>query len=292
MNLAWRNQVKGLLFISPWLIGVCVFTLLPVALSLYYSFCDFPLLQKPVWIGMDNYRDMAHDPVFWKSLRNTFYFAAVTLPSGMVMSLLMAMLLNTKTWGLNYYRTIIFLPVLVPIVASALLWMALLNPNTGPISNFVRFVFRTDPPDWLGQNWVIPTFGFMGLWSVGYTITIYLAALQDVPRELYEAAELDGAGAIRRMWNVTLPTISPVIFFNLIIGIIGSMQVFAMPFVMTGRGVANSTYMYSMKLYDEAFTYLNMGYASAMAWVQLLIVLALTGIAFWSSKRWVHYQGK
>jgi multiple sugar transport system permease protein len=303
---------KGLAFLSPWLVGFFVFTALPVVLSLYYSFCDYSLLQPPAYIGTDNYKELFADPIFRKSLANTLIYAAMALPAGLFVSLGLAMLLNQKIPGQATYRTIIFLPSLVPVVASAMLWLWLFNAKLGLINSLLEKPFLHWPIDvinfflgllriapivtpigWLTEpTWALPALAIMSLWGVGHTVVIYLAGLQDVPRELLESAEIDGALAWNRMRHVTLPMISPVIFFNLIMAIIGTLQVFSVPYIMTGGGPARATYFFTMYLYENAFLYLKMGYASAMAWIQLLIVLALTGIAFWSSKRWVHYQGK
>ncbi|HEV7300884.1 MAG TPA: sugar ABC transporter permease [Tepidisphaeraceae bacterium] len=288
-----KNLLKGLAFVSPWIIGFVAFTAVPVALSLYYSFCDYPMLQKPTFIGLANYRELWNDPIFWQVLRNTFIYAALALPLGMVIALGVAILLNTKIRGQFIYRTIIFLPSLVPAVASAMLWLWLFNAKLGLINVALRAVGVDNPPGWLSDiTWAMPALVLMSFWGIGNTVIIYLAGLQDVPRELYEAAELDGANSFRQVWHVTLPSISPVIFFNLVMAIIGTLQVFGTPYIMTGGGPARSTYFYTMYLYDSAFRDLKMGYASALAWVQLLIVLILTAIAAWTSKHWVHYQGK
>jgi multiple sugar transport system permease protein len=300
-----RKLAKGLAFLSPWLIGFLVFTLLPAGLSLYYSLCDYSLLQRPQFIGATNYRMLMADDVFWKSIVNTFYYALLAIPCSLAVSIGLAMLLNVKIAGQGIYRTVIFLPSLVPMVASSMLWLWLLNGKLGLINALLAKV-GIHGPAWLSDvmfsfgkaenqssfYWAMPALAFMSLWGVGHTVTIFLAGLQDVPAELYEAAEIDGASAVSQMRNVTLPMLSPVIFFNLIMSIIGTLQVFAIPYIMTGGGPARGTYFLTMYLYDSAFRFLRMGYASAMAWVQLLIVLSLTGIAFWSSKRWVHYQGK
>jgi multiple sugar transport system permease protein len=300
-----QNLVKGLAFTSPWIIGFCIFTLVPVALSFYYSLCDYTLLQDPHFVGLKNYQLMMGDALFWKSLINTFYFAAISIPSAMLVSLGLAILLNERISGQGIYRTIIFLPSLVPVVASAMLWMWLFNGEFGLINALLAKV-GIQGPAWLSAEmvsygegpeptklyWAMPALAFMSLWGVGHTVTIYLAGLQDVPPDLYEAAEIDGAGPVSRLFNVTLPMLSPVIFFNLIMAIIGTLQVFAIPFIMTGGGPDRSTTFYTMYLYDNAFRFLRMGYASSLAWVQLLIILLLTGFAFWSSRKWVHYQGK
>jgi len=286
------NLAKGLAFLSPWLMGFVCLTLIPIIVSFYYSLCDYSLLQSPTYIGTDNYRDLFADPVFWKALVNTLYYAAMALPASMCVSLGLAILLNTKITGQSFYRTIIFLPSLVPIVASSMLWLWLFNAKLGLLNSLLQLI-HIQGPGWLADpTWAMPSLAFMSLWGVGQTVVIYLAGLQDVPVELYEAAELDGASYMGRLVHVTLPMISPVIFFNLIMAIIGTLQVFAVPYFMTQGGPARATYFFTMYLYDNAFLFLKMGYASAMAWIQLLIILSLTAIAFWSSKRWVHYQGK
>jgi multiple sugar transport system permease protein len=289
---ARREFVKGMAFVSPWLIGLLLFTLTPMALSLYWSFCDYPLTQPPLFRGLENYRVILHEGDFWQSLRCTIYYASMALPAGMCVSLGLALLLNTKIRGLGIYRTIIFLPSLVPIVASALLWMWIFNAKYG-LLNDVLAAIGIQGPNWIADvNTAMPSLALMSLWGVGHTVIIYLAGLQDVPTELYEAAEIDGAESFRRMWHVTIPMISPVIFFNLIMAIIGTFQVFAVPYMMTQGGPFHATYFYTMYLYENAFQNCYFGFASALAWIQLLIVVVLTAFAFWTSTRWVHYQGK
>jgi len=288
-----RSLFRGLAFLSPWLIGFLAFTLIPIALSLYYSFCDYSLLQRPLFKGLKNYHTLAHDSVFWKVLANTAIYGLFALPLGMLAALGVAMLLNSKIRGVSIYRTIVFLPSLVPMVASAMLWLWLFNAKLGLINTALSAIGVANPPGWLTSvHWAMPALILMSFWGIGNTVVIYLAGLQDVPRELYEASQIDGATTLRQVWHVTLPYLSPVIFFNLIMGIIGTLQVFATPFIMTGGGPARATYFFTMYLYDSAFNYLKMGYASAMAWVQLLLVLSLTALAAWTGKRWVHYQGR
>jgi multiple sugar transport system permease protein len=292
MRSETRAFLRGMAFLSPWLIGFFAFTLVPVALSLYYSFCDFTLLQPPLFKGLTNYRQLAHDPVFWKVIGNTAIYAAMALPFGLLTALGAAMLLNLKIAGQSIYRTIIFLPSLVPTAAAAMLWLWLFNAKLGLINVALHALGFVNTPGWLTDaRWAMPALVLMSFWGIGNTVIIFLAGLQDVPRELYEAANIDGATALDRIWHVTLPFISPVIFFNLIMGIIATLQIFAVPYIMTQGGPARSTYFYTMYLYDNAFSYLKMGYGNAMAWVQLLIVLMLTALAAWSSKRWVHYEG-
>jgi len=286
-----RNFFKGMAFISPWIIGFAVFTAVPIGLSFYYGFCDFALTaprRAPLWIGLDNYQQLFHDVVLWKALRNTVYYASMALPAGMLVSLGLALMLNARIRGQTVYRAIIFLPSLVPAFASVMIWMWMFNPSMG-VFNMLLGKLHVAPPDWLGERLAMPSLAFMSVWGVGNTVVIYLAGLQDVPRELLEAAEIDGAGTWRRMFSVTLPMLSPVIFFNLIMAIIGTFSILTVPYIITSGGPNKATYFYTMYNYDEAFKYLNMGYASALAWIQLAITMVLTGLAFWSAKKWVHY---
>ena len=292
----WRDLGVGLLFISPWIIGFLFFVLYPVGISIYYSFCDYDVLQSPVWIGMLNYQDMARDPVFWKALTNTIYFAAVSLPLGLVISLLVAVLLNQKIQCRSLFRTIYFLPSLVPVVASAMIWLWILNGQFG-LLNFALAKLGVPAgllPNWLtDQHWTKPAIILMCLWGVGGSMVIYLAALQDVPRSLYESADIDGASAMMKFFNITVPLISPVIYFNLIMGIIGSLQVFAQPFIMFGGGGTNrSALFYAVYLYQNAFDYNQMGYACAMAWILFLLILFLTWIATKSTRKHIYYAGE
>lgn len=292
MNREARQFAKGIGFLSPWIVGFLVFTLVPVALSFYYSLTRFDLLQPPKYIGIQNYLDLLHDQLFWKATGNTFYYTAMALPAGLLVSLGLALLLNVEMPGRAVWRTIIFMPSIVPIVATAIVWMWLLNPRLGLINGMLE-ALHIPPSPWLSDpNWAMPTLAIMSIWGVGNAVVIYLAGLQDVPHELHEAAELDGAGPLRRVWHVTIPLLSPVIFFNVITAIIAALQIFDVPFIMTNGGPVHKTYFLSMYLYDKAFVYLQMGDASAIAWIMLLFVLVMTAIAFIFSGRLVHYQGK
>ncbi len=289
-----KEFLKGMAFLSPWLIGFCAFTAIPLILCVYYSFCDYSLLQRPLYRGLENFQTLAADgEEFWKSLRVTAFYAIFALPLGLFLALGLALLLNMKTPGQTIYRTLIFLPSLVPAVAAAMLWMWILNPTLGLINIFLTHIGIAHPPGWYADsNWAMPSLVLMSLWGVGNTVIVYLAGLQDVPRELYEAADLDGASPIGKIFHVTLPCISPVIFFNLIIAIIGTLQIFTNAMIITQGGPERATYFITLAIYNKAFMYLHMGEACAMALVLLFIILALTLIAFWSSKKWVHYQGK
>lgn len=295
--------VVGLLFISPWVIGFLVFMLAPILMSLYYSLSDYSVLEPPLWAGMENYTRLLHDPVFWKVLRNTAVYTLISVPLSTVIAIAIACLLNTNIRGRAFWRAMVFLPSLVPLVAAAMVWMwifngelGLLNSTLDPMLGVVNSVLGTElrGPNWLGSpQWVMPSLILMSLWGIGNAVVIYLAALGDVPRSLYEAAAIDGVSPLGRFRNVTLPMISPVVLFNVIIGVIAAWQVFAVPYVMLGSagGPDRSGYFYTMYLYDNAFPYGKMGYASAMAWVQLVIVLILTGFTMLMSKRFVYYRG-
>jgi len=295
-----RPQIRalrvGLLFISPALIGLAVFTILPMAQSLYYSFTDYNVLQPPFWTGLSNYQHLFKDRFFLTALGNTLIMVLIAMPIHIVFDLAMAFLLNTKIRGLPIYRTIFYIPSITPVVASAIVWLWIFNGQYG-VLNVVLHWFGIQPIGWLADpNWVKPALIFMGAWFGGNTILIYLAGLQDVPVDLIEAAELDGANAWQKTRSVTLPMISPVIFYTIIISIIGYFQYFTEAWVMTATregaagGPANSALFYAMYLYQNAFQQFKMGYASAMAWVLFVIVLIVTTILFASSRFWVHYH--
>ncbi|WP_348773280.1 carbohydrate ABC transporter permease [Paenibacillus pabuli] len=243
---------------------------------------------------MNNYRDLFHDPLFWKSIYNTIYFTIFFVPLSIFFGVALAMMLNMKVKGMAIFRTIFFLPTLVPQVALAVLWMWLLHPNFGLVNGLLANI-GIDGPSWLGgESWSKPSLILMSLWGIGQAVVIYLAGLGDIPDEYYEAAQIDGANWFQKTRKVTLPLLTPVIFYNLVMGMIGAFQQFTLPYTLTkGQGTpANSMTFYVMYLYENGFRYFKMGYASAMAWILFIIVMALTGIIFITSKRWVHYQGK
>ena len=288
-----RNLRNALLFISPWIVGFCVFMLYPIASSLFFSFCDYSVLEPPVWVAGENYAELAHDKVFGISLLNTAYYAGVSLPLGMLVALALAVLLNTKARGMAVYRTIFFLPSIVPIVAMAILWLWILNGKYGVLNYTLSLagVPARSLPTWLGSpQWAMPALILMGLWGVGYSVVIYLAGLQDIPVSLYESADIDGASWWQKAFYITLPMLSPVIYFNLIMGIIGTFQIFAAPYIMTDGGPERATTFYTFYLFNLAFEDLRMGYACAMAWILFLIILGLTLLATRVSQRHVHYE--
>jgi multiple sugar transport system permease protein len=293
-----RDLLNGLLFTSPWIVGATVFLVGPILFSLYASFCDYSVLRRPEWIGLSNYADLVSDEVFWKALANTLLFASMSIPLGLLVSLGLAFLLNTGVRGMTVFRTIFFLPSLVPMVALAIIWLWIFNGENGVLNYFVTSTLgllglKVTPPGWLTDPaWSKPALVMMSAWTVGHAVVIYLASLQDVPAQLYEAAELDGASYLQRLRYITIPCISPVILFNLIMGIIGTLQTFAVPYVISPSGApARSIYFLAMYLYDNAFPYLRMGYACAMAWILFVLILLLTLLALKVSSRHVHYGG-
>lgn len=287
-----RDLRVGLLFASPWILGFAIFLAYPVLASLYYSFTNFSILRPPQVIGVQNYQELAGDSVFHQALGNTFIYVLGAVPLSTVIAICLAMLLNTKVRGMSYYRTIFFLPSLVPMVALGTLFLWIFNGDYGLLNEAMRTVGFDQPPNWLGNpsysKW---TLVLISMWGSGQAMVIYLAGLQNVPISLYEAADLDGAKFWAKTRSVTLPMISPVILFNVIMGIIGALQVFAVPYVMfPGGAPARSTYFIASYLFDNAFQYQRMGYASAVGWVMFLITLTLTILALKVSERHVHYE--
>jgi len=294
-----RNKalITGLLFISPWIAGFLIFQLYPIVMSFYYSLSEYNLFQPPVWVGLDNYVKLFGDSKFYLSLYNTVYITLFGLLPHLAFALGMAMLLNMSVRGQSLYRTIYFLPTLVPAVASSLLWMWLLNAQYGLVNKLLAGLGLIEPNWLVDPAWTKPAIVLMGFWGTGTTTVMYLAALQDVPKVYYEAAEIDGAGAWSRFRHITLPAISPVTLFLLINGLIGSFQFFTQGLIFAEAsqsvgGPENSLLFYAIYLYQNAFSFLNMGYASSMAWILFVIVLGLTLVIFRSSARWVYYGGE
>ena len=298
-----RSEFRtALLFISPILVGTAIFMVYPLIASIYYSFCDYNILSPPAFNGGAHYAELLADEKFHKALWNTLIFTVLAVPVTMATALILAFLLNMKLRGQAVYRTIFFLPSIVPVVASSVLWLWLLNPDYGLINTILRpgislvnqlFGSSLAAPPWLTDPlYMKPALVLMSAWGVGGSVIIYLAALGDVPRQLYEAAELDGAGAWGKTWHVTLPMISPVIFFTLIMGLIGMFQYFSQPLVIFGGGGRDdSALFYSVYLFQNAFVYLRMGYASAQAWILFLVIVTATILVFRTTRRFVHYEG-
>ncbi len=290
-----KKSTWGYIFIAPWLIGFLLFTGGPLVASFYYSLTEYDILSDPRFVGIDNYKyAVSEDPLFWNSVFRTSYFALLAVPLGLIGSLVLAMLLNQGLRATSLFRTLFFLPHLTPAVAMAILWSWLLHPTLGFANTFLG-QFGVPPYPWLtDKDTVIPTLIMISLWAGvgGNTMLIFLAALQGIPQDLEEAAELDGAGSWSRFRVITFPLISPVIFFNLILGIISSFQVFALAFVATEGGPSYGSWFFILHIYNQAFSYFRLGYGSALAWMFLLILLVLTLFNFTLSKRWVFYQGE
>jgi multiple sugar transport system permease protein len=293
-TMSRREAAWAYFFISPWIVGFILFTIGPMLASLYYSFTRYNIISPPQWTGLANIRDLLRDPLFWKSLQVTVYYAALALPLGLLVGFFLAVLLNQKVPGVNVWRTIYYLPSVIAGVAVALLWMRIFNPKIGILNPFLAR-FGIQGPGWLNDpKWAMPALVIMSLWGVGGGMIIYLAGLQGVPTTLYEAAKVDGASLWQRFWHVTLPMVTPVIFYNLVMGMIGAFQFFTVVYVATGGSgsPARATLFYNLYLYQNAFKYFEMGYASTMAWILFLIVMALTILVFRSSAVWVYYEGE
>ncbi|WP_077623312.1 carbohydrate ABC transporter permease [Sediminibacillus massiliensis] len=288
MNIEKRNLRNGLLFISPWIIGFLCFTAIPLFSSLYYSFTEYNLINEPNFVGLDNYKKLLfEDNLFFTVLGNTMYMIFIGLTVTTVVTIFIAILLNTKNIkGLSFFRVVFFIPTLVPFVVLAILWIWILQPESGVVNSALG-VFGINGPGWFSSPaWAKPGFILMSIWMSGNMILIYLAALGDIPKSLYEAASIDGANVFRKVFHITLPMLRPAILFNSITGMIAVFQSFAEAFIITDGGPDNSTLFYSLYLYRNAFQYFNMGYASALAWVLLVIALTMTLTFFKLSKKW------
>jgi multiple sugar transport system permease protein len=288
-----RSFFTGLAFISPWLIGFIVFTLIPLVSSFYYSLTRYNLIQEPVFIGLDNYIFMVtKDPRFVTVATNTLYYVVLSVPISIAFAFLIANLLNTKIAGRSIFRGIIYIPSIVPAICTAMVWLLLLNIQYGAINGLLQALKLPAIPFLSNPSLSKPTLVMIAAWASGGTMVVFLASLQDVPKSLYEAATVDGANAWQRFFNVTLPMCSPVILFNMIMGLIGAFQEFTMPWLLTGGGPAASTELYSLHLYRNAFQNLRMGYASSLAWVQFVVIIIFTILLFRSSGSWVYYGGE
>lgn len=295
--LARREALWGFLFISPWVIGFLVFTLLPTLATLGFSFTNLTLenVNAPKFIGVDNYVRMFRDDQMWSSLRVTLVFGLISLPISIFLPLLLALLMNARHLiGQRFFRTGFYFPYIIPFVAAIFVWSAMLNPDTGWINQALRAMGIQNPPYWLNDPaWVYPALVIVGIWGVGNAFLINLAALQGVPTELYDAAKIDGAGPLSTFWNVTFPMVSPVIFYNLILTVVGLFQYFTVPLVLNqGNGSpGGATMFFNLYLYKNFFTYQNMAYGATLAWFLFLIILLVTLVLFWSQRFWVFYAG-
>jgi len=289
-----KMTLYGILFTLPWIVGLLLFNAYPLLMSAYYSLTSYSILEPEQWVGLENYRMLMKDQIFWTSIYNTLYYTIFFVPLSIVVGVGLALLLNMKIRFQGIFRTVFFVPSLVPAIATTIIWLWLLNPQFGLVNQWLEQIGIPGPP-WLGsEHWSKPSLILMSLWGVGQPIVIYLAGLQDIPRDYYDAASVDGANVLQRLKHITLPLLTPVIFFNLVMGTIGALQNFVLPFTLTnGKGTpANSMMFYVMYLYTNGFSYLKMGYASAMAWILFIIVVSLTALIFATQRRWVFYQGK
>jgi len=287
-----KRSLVGYAFISPWLLGFVAFTLYPFLTSIYLSFTRYNIVTAPVWVGIANYKNLlTKDPLFYKALAVTLHFAIAAVPLGIVAGVALALLLNLDIKGISVYRTIFYLPSIVPSVATSVVFLWILNPEIGLINRLLRTIGITGPAWLQSTTWAPWSLVFLSLWGVGGSMVIYLAGLKDIPSHLYEASVIDGATPLQRLRHITLPLLSPVIFFNLVMGVIGVFQYFTQAYIMTQGGPEDSTRFFALYLFERAWRYLDMGYASAMAWFLFLIIMALTGFLLATQRRWVHYEG-
>ena len=299
MKLNLREHIEGYLFISPWILGMVLFALGPILASFGLAFTRWNLFTEPEYVGWANFQKLAHDPLFYKSVLNTIYYTVFAVPLGLVLALGLAMLVNHRLRGVNFFRTAFFLPNVVAGIAMLLLWKWLFDPNFGLINLFLDWTGLMAVFEWIGigrPQWIssragaMPGLVFMSIWGLGGSMMIFLAGLQNIPRELIEAAELDGAGPWKRFRYVTVPLLTPTIFFLTMVGVIASLQVFNQAYVMTQGGPAHATLFYVLYLFQTAFERFQMGYACAMALVLFIITLIVSLIQLAMGKKWVHYQ--
>lgn len=291
--LARREAWEGRLYILPWVLGFLLFTLGPMLASIYFSFTEYSVLSGAKWLGLENYADIfGKDRLFRLSLVNTFYFVALSVPLNLLVSFLVALLLSINLRGINVYRTLYYLPVITPAVASSLTWSLLFSGDFGLVNALLR-TLGLPTFNWLYDPQITKlVFVVMNLWGIGGSVIIFLAGLKNVPQSLYEAAHIDGANAWRRFLHITVPMMTPLVFFNLILGIIGTFQVFTGAYIITAGGPANSTLFYVLYLYNNAFKFFKMGYASALAWVLFVIILAFTLVQLRMARLWVYYEAE
>lgn len=286
-----QEAITFYLMILPWVIGFVVFIAYPMIRSFYLAFTTYNLRSDPQWVGLDNFvRMFTEDDLFWQSFRVTVLYVLGSVPAGTLFALAVAMILAQSLRGVNFWRTIYFMPTMVSGVAVAVMWTYLLNPEYGLVNQLLNMI-GVRGPGWIGsQVWALPSLILMSWWSIGGQMVIYLAGLKGIPQSLYEAAEIDGAGEWAKFRHVTVPMLTPTIFFNLVLGLIGAFQVFEGPLVLTSGGPNNATLTYVLNLYNQAFRFIHFGYASAMAWFLFAVIMALTLLVIRSSALWVYYE--
>lgn len=291
-NKKRKNLIAGLVFASPVILGFIIFVIGPMIASAYFSLTDYSIASTPSWVGFNNYKNLltGEDPFFYKSLMVTTIFVIFSVPIQLIFSLMIAMLLNNDVKFKGVFRTIFYLPTIVPAAASSMIWIWLMDPDLGLFNSVLRSLGMPTSKWIFDEKTVLPSLIIMSLWTTGSTVIIFLAGLQGVPKQLYEAVEIDGGNSIHKFINVTIPMITPTLFFNLVMGFINGFQTFTQAYIMTNGGPNNSSLFYAFYLYREAFSNFRMGNASALAWVLMLIIAVLTFILFKSSN-WVYYEG-
>ena len=288
-----QEQLWGYLFILPWLVGFAFFWLGPIIASFFLSFFEWPILASPKWTGIENYQRLIADPLFWRSLKVTITYIAVVVPGTLIFGFFSALLLNQKLRGLTWFRTIFYAPVVVSGVIMAVAWLWLLDPDVGFVNYILRSAFGVEGPRWVSTtDWALPSIIILSFWRLGTTMVIFLAGLQGIPNQLYEAAEIDGAGKLAQLFHIMIPMLSPVILFNIFMLFIESFQVFTPVYVMTGGGPHYATLLYVLYFYEQGFVYLRLGYASTLAWVFFLLMLLFTVALLKTSRHWVYYLGE
>lgn len=292
-KLEQKEALEFYLFIAPWIFGFLVFFLYPLGSSFYYSFTRYEIGGTPFWIGFENYIRMFSDPRYLNAIAVTLKFALVSVPGITILALALALILSQKLRGINFFRSVYFMPSVMPMVAVSLTWFYVLRPESGPLAGLLAF-FGIEGPRWLGESrWALIALIIINIWlGFGGQMVIFLAGIKGIPQELYEVAEIDGANGWNKLWSVTIPLLTPTIFLNLVLGIIGAMQIFDVPWVMTRGGPEDSTRTYMIHLYNRGWVEIQMGSASAMGWILFLIIMAITLLVIRSSAAWVYYEGE
>jgi len=290
MTMAQREALEGYIAISPWIVGFIAFTGGPILASLFLSFTRWPLIEPPEFTGLQNLIRLAGDPLVGQALKVTSLYTFGSVPLSIILGFTLALLLNQRVKGLAVWRTIYYLPAVVSGVAVAVVWVWVFQPEFGVLNTLLRYI-GIEGPNWLfSRTWVIPSLILMSLWGAGGGIIIYLSGLQGIPTEIYEAASIDGANAVRRLFSITVPMMTPVLFLQLVLGFIGSFQVFTSAYIMTRGGPGNASLFYVLYIYRNAFQYFEMGYACALSWVLTLVIVAVTLLLFWTARFWVFYE--
>ena len=292
LSMRRREAIFGYLFLLPWLVGFVSLLLGPMLASIYLSLTNYKMISAPVWIGLANYDRMFSDRLMWQSLKVTATFTLFAVPLGLISAMCVAVLLNQKIFASGVFRTVFYLPSVISGVAVALVFAWIFNFRFG-ILNYFLSIAGVQGPNWLGNpRYVLTAFMMMSLWGIGANVVIYLAGLQSVPVALHEAATIDGANSWTRFWKITMPLITPVILFTMVMGVIASFQTFTQAYIMTSGGPANATLFYLLYLYKNAFNWFEMGYASALAWLLFIVIMICTVILWTTSARWVYYEGE